>query len=256
MIGRIGVIARGAYREAVRSRLFLNLLVIYALLLLGGQVVDAANVGEDGRVFHDIAHAALSLSGSMVALFVAIHLLATDIERRTLHIVLARPVTRLEVVLGKYLGLLGVLAVNTVAALALYLLFSLAGPHSAPTFARLLSIAFLFLEFCVVGAVAMMFSALSGTTTAVVYSLLLFVIGRLGGSLGELAVRKQDLLSGYREIAVWLQRVLPDLSRFDLNPSVALPAPSVLLLTALYAAAWSAALLLLGGVALGQRDLK
>jgi ABC-type transport system involved in multi-copper enzyme maturation permease subunit len=255
VIGHLLVIARAATREAVRSRLFVSLLVLYGVLLVGGAIVDASTVGESGRVYHDLAQAALGVSGSMVAVFVGIHLLATDIERKTLHLVLARPVTRAELVLGKYLGLATVLLFNCAVATALYFVVGAGGAGTAPTFAKVVALLALGLEFLVVGAVATLFAALTTTpTTAAVYSVLFFVVGRLGQSMGELAERFPQSI--YRDVSAALLHVLPDLTRFDLDPQVPLPGVTGLLWLVLYAGLWCAALLALAAFVFGRRDLR
>ncbi|MFH1812274.1 MAG: ABC transporter permease subunit [Pseudomonadota bacterium] len=254
MSTRVLVVARASFQEAVRSRLFLNLLAFYSVLLLGGAVVDAGSMGDAGRVFHDIAHAALSISGSMVAIFVGIQLLATDIERKTLHMVLARPVTRLEVIAGKYLGLVAVLLLNLLGSTVLYLLVAAGGPFTAPTLARVYSILFLFFEFMLAGAFALMFASLANTNSAAIYSVLLFVVGRLGRSMAELADRFPDSI--YRGLSSGMMHALPDLTRFDLDAQLPMPPGSAMLGTGLYALLWSGAFLLLAALAFGQRDLK
>lgn len=251
---RVWVIAQGSFREAVRSRIFVNLLVLVALMVLGGVVIDAGSIGDTGRLFHDIAHAAISISGSMIALFVGIQLVATDIERKTLHVFLARPVTRFELVIGKFLGLAGVLAVNTLLATVVYCLVALGGNSTALTAAGVVSILFLYLQFLVVGAIAMMFSTLSGTTTAAVYSIALYMVGRLGNELARMA--EQSSRDMFYRVAAIARTVIPDLTRFDLSPHVALPGAGALTLAALYALLWSLALLLIGTFAFGYRDLK
>ncbi|MBN2360440.1 MAG: ABC transporter permease [Deltaproteobacteria bacterium] len=251
---RVWVIAQGAFREAVRSKVFVNLLVLVGLMVLGGVIIDAGSIGDAGRLYHDIAHAAISISGSMVALFVGIQLVAADIERKTLHLLLARPVTRLELVVGKFLGLAGVLAVNTAIAALIYCLVALGGTTTALTLAGLVSILFLYFQFLVVGAISTMFSTLSGTTTAAVYSIALFTLGRLGGELTRMAERSSRDV--FHQVAALARVAIPDLTRFDISPHVALPAVGTLGLAMLYALVWSLALLLLGAFAFSFRDLK
>jgi Cu-processing system permease protein len=251
---RVWVIAQGAFREAVRSKIFVNLLVLIGLMTLGSVVIDAGSLGDAGRLYHDLSHAVISISGSMIALFVGIQLVASDIERKTLHVLLARPVTRFELVAGKFLGLAGVLAVNIAIATVVYCVVAIGSSAIALTASGVISILFLYLQFLVVGAIAMMFSTLSGTTTAAVYSIAMFTIGRLGNELTHLAQRSSnDVFHG---VATLARLAIPDLTRFDISPHVALPSASTLGLAALYALAWSLALLLLGAFAFGFRDLK
>lgn len=249
----IWVIANAAFREAIRSKIFLNLLGLAAIIVLAGLVVESGSLGSNGRIFHDIAHAAVSVGGSMVALFLGINLIANDIERKTLHVLLTRPVTRLEVVVGKYLGLSLVMVVNTLASLACYLLVAAVGRWQGLSVWGPVSILFLLGEFLIVGAIAIMFSCLSGTTTAGIFSLMVFVAGRLGEQISLLAERSSS--PAVANINRVVSRLIPDLTAFDLNPDLP-PTLSTLGLTTLYGVCWSAALVLLATVIFQYRDLK
>lgn len=255
MLTRIWVIATGSFREAVRTKVFLNLLGLSFLILVGGVAVDAGALGDAGRIYHDIAHAAISISGSMVAIFVGVHLIATDIERKTLHVLLARPVHRFEIVLGKYLGLAGVLGVNTAIATLLYSVVALGGVATSLNPAGILSIAILYCQFLVVAAIAIMFSTLSGTTTASIFSVMLYVVGRLGEQMTMLSERS---LSTTMSATVKVFRtVLPDLTSFDLSPHLEqMPNAGELAMRCVYALLWCLALLTIGALVFQKRDLK
>lgn len=248
------VIAGGAFREAVRSKVFLNLLALLGVIVVAGVTVESIAIGEAGRIFFDITHAAVSLSGSLVALFVAIQLVANDIERKTLHILLARPVTRLQVVVGKYLGLAAVLGVNTLVAALIYALAAAPIGFAGVSGAAIVALLALYLQFLLVGAFAMLFSTMSTSTTAGIFSLTLYIVGRLGDELSTIAERSS--VASAQQAARVMRVVLPDLTRFDLNPRLPLPATSSLALMVGYALCWALALLLVAAVVFGRRDLK
>lgn len=254
MIMRLRVIAMTSLREALRSRLFISLLVVYTLALLGIAVIVAGSLGDETRIFHDLAHAALSISGSMVALFVAVNLIAADIERKTLHLILARPVLRVELIVGKFLGLALLLGLYTLAATLLYSLVAAGGPDTTVDGKALLALLLLWIEFLIVGAVAMLFSAMSGATTAAVYGLLVFVIGRLGDAIRLLAERHPSPL--YKGLAQFIRVLIPDLTAFDLNPRLPMPELSQLAASVGYGLAWIIAIVGLAALAFRRRDLK
>ena len=78
------------------------------LLLLGGAlalVLGEMAIKEEARVARDIGLAGISLFGSLTAIFLGVFLLYTEVQRRTIHAIGAKPIERWEFVVGKYLGM-------------------------------------------------------------------------------------------------------------------------------------------------------
>ena len=89
------------------------------LLALGFMVflVGAARVlapfalGEGARVVRDVGLSAVSLCGMFLIVMVGTALLQREVERRSIYVLLSKPLSRSEYLLGKYLGLVAMLAV-------------------------------------------------------------------------------------------------------------------------------------------------
>lgn len=125
MLGGISAIALNTYREAVRARILLGL---FALAL--GTALYSIAVGEFAlknapRVVADLGAASISLYSLVVAIIVAATSLYRELEQKTIFPILARPISRAEYLIGKYLGTLLTLAVF-IAADAAVVLFILA----------------------------------------------------------------------------------------------------------------------------------
>src|SRR5437773_4389540 len=111
---RILHIATNTFREAVRDRVLYNL-IAFALLLTGAAVlVGQISIDIERLVVINLGLTAVSLFGVVIAIFIGIGLVSKEIDKRTLYTVLSRPVRRWEFIVGKYLGLAGTLAVNTI----------------------------------------------------------------------------------------------------------------------------------------------
>lgn len=110
--GRIrstAAIARRELREAVRSRWFLLYTIAFAALGLGVSYISAASSGGSGLAGFGRTTAGLInivlLVVPLMALTAGAGAVASDRERGMLAYLLAQPVSRTEVLLGKYLGL-------------------------------------------------------------------------------------------------------------------------------------------------------
>jgi ABC-type transport system involved in multi-copper enzyme maturation permease subunit len=253
---KIAAIALNTFREAVRDRILYSILA-FALLLIGASAILASlSIGQEGRIVKDLGLASSSLFGTFIAIFLGIGLVFKEIERRTLYAIIAKPVHRFQFLLGKYIGLVLTLLV-TVGVMALLVVGMAWAVDGHWTPGLLLAAALDFLALMIVTAVAILFSTFSTPTLSAMFTLAVFVMGRLSGDLKLFA--EQFAGPGLRLIVHWLYLILPDLSGFQIGSQIVndLPlAPSKVALTALYGVAYILMLLLLAIGIFQRRDLK
>ncbi|MGF1483816.1 MAG: ABC transporter permease [Opitutales bacterium] len=105
-------IGANTFREAVRQRFFAFLIVL-ALGLVGSSLFFARfDFGNQQIKFvADFGFGAILLFGTILAVVMAAQLLYSEIDNRTALTMLAKPVRRWEFIVGKWLGLLLLLAV-------------------------------------------------------------------------------------------------------------------------------------------------
>src|SRR6202163_2406765 len=121
----IAAIAINVFRESVRDKVLYNL-VAFAILLIGASyLLGQLTAGQDVKIIKDLGLAATSIFGLFIAVFIGIGLVSKEVERKSIYALLAKPVERYQIVLGKYTGLVLTLLVNlAVMAGALYLVLA------------------------------------------------------------------------------------------------------------------------------------
>lgn len=112
MLNRIGALAINTFRESVRDKVLLTMLVIGGLVMGVATVVPFVALGEGEKIVKDIGLSSITLVCVLIAVLVGGRIVYLEAEKRTIYLILARPVRRLEFILGKYLGLMLVLAVS------------------------------------------------------------------------------------------------------------------------------------------------
>ena len=110
--------ARNTFREAVRDRVLYNLVFFALLMIASAMLVGQISMGIETIVMVSLGLSAISLIGLLIAVFTGVGLVSKEIDKRTLHAVLAKPLRRWEFLLGKFAGLVVTLAVNTAAMAA------------------------------------------------------------------------------------------------------------------------------------------
>jgi ABC-type transport system involved in multi-copper enzyme maturation permease subunit len=105
MMGKIFAIALNTFRESIRDRIFYSLLA-FAILMLGfSMILGNLTIGDPIKIVKDFGLGAISLFGILIAIFVGIGLVYKEMEKRTIYVMLAKPIARWQFLLGKYFGL-------------------------------------------------------------------------------------------------------------------------------------------------------
>lgn len=121
-IGRVYAIALNTYREAVRDRILFGVLVLAAGVLALTLALAELSLDQQMRVVTDLGLASISIFSVVVAIFLGSSLLYKEIERKTLYVILPKPIARYEFLLGKYFGIVATCAVFIAIMGALQLL--------------------------------------------------------------------------------------------------------------------------------------
>ena len=120
VLSRIVVIARNVFLEVIRDRI-LYLIAIFALLMVAASfLLPEVAAGAQDKITLDLGLAGIHLLSVIVAVFVGTGLVNKEIEKRTVLVLIAKPVSRAEFLIGKHLGLSAVLAVLIAALAAIF----------------------------------------------------------------------------------------------------------------------------------------
>ncbi|MFP6564704.1 MAG: ABC transporter permease [Myxococcota bacterium] len=253
---RIATLAENTVRQAIRSRLLYTLLFFGLVMIATSVAVSSLSYVESERIVQDVGFAAIRIFGVGIAIFVGVGLIHDEIERRTLYTLLSKPVSRMEFIAGKYLGLLFTVWIQLAILSLAFVLVSLAvgAPVTASLFAALGLIG---AELMVVVAIATFFSSFTTPMLASLMSVGIFVAGRLSRDILQLGQGSGD--TGTAAAAEALYRVLPDLEAFDLTVQAVhgLPiADADVLLPLAYGIAYSAVLVMAAAWVFERRDLR
>ncbi|MFN6500713.1 MAG: ABC transporter permease [Nostoc sp. DedQUE01] len=257
MTTRIFVLAKNVFQEVIRDRI-LYIIGFYALILAAafGVLPQFAAATED-KMFLDFGMAAMNAIGLIVTIFVGTGLVNKEIEKRTILVLIAKPISRSEIIVGKYLGLSAVLAVLIAMMTVIYLLFLQFGHITYSIASILIAAIFLFLQLSLITSVAIAFGVFTASLLATVLTFAVYLMGNITQDLVEFGRLSRNL--GIERLTQGLFLVLPDLSRLDLkNHAVyglqALPDTTALFINASYGLLYSAMLLAIAIFIFSRRE--
>ena len=99
------------YKEGIRNRSIYGI-SLFALVLLGvNLLISGMMMRSAGKTAVEMSLSTVSLCGLLLVFFVGINLIAKDLDRRTIYMVLARPISRPQYLIGKFLGMVILIAV-------------------------------------------------------------------------------------------------------------------------------------------------
>jgi ABC-type transport system involved in multi-copper enzyme maturation permease subunit len=172
---KIGAIAVNTWRETFRDRLLVAVLLCMAGLVLLVLLAET-NLHAEAASILDMCLTLGGGLGMLVAIFLGTSLVHKELDKRTIYIVLSKPITRFQFLIGKYLGLMGTLAaVVAVISLGMGVVMVVVGHADPHVFALCVA---LWVQLGVVTAIAFCFSTITSGMLSALYTLGLYLVGQ------------------------------------------------------------------------------
>ncbi len=256
---RISAIAAVTFREALRQKLAVNLLVFALALVAASVTISDLTFGEQYRIIVDIGLSAIEIFGTLIAVFLGAGLVAGDVQRRTVFPIVAKPVSRAQYVAGRYAGLVATTTANLVvmaavflAALAYYM-HGVSFLRETPVLATLGAIA---LQLAMVSAIAVLFSTFTTATLSAIFCLSLVIAGHLASDLVRYWSKQGELLAWLGK-ALYL--VVPNLEALNFKEAMVYKdsiAPGTLALAFAYGILYAVGVVAAAAAVFTRRDLR
>jgi Cu-processing system permease protein len=258
-MSRLLIVARNTFREAVRDRVLYNLVFFAFLMIASAVIVGQISMDIETVVMVSLGLSAISLIGLLIAVFMGVGLVSKEIDKRTLHAVLAKPLRRWEFLLGKFAGLVVTLAVNTAAmAAGLFAALWLVKHSIARGDAVVLvAVYFILLKLMLVVALAMLFSCFTSPLLAILFTGGLYLAGLFVSELRSLQLT--NLTPQMQKFFAVISYVLPNFGNYDVMGAAAHGrsiAAMLILHNTLYTILYCAIVLGAAAVIFSRKDLK
>jgi Cu-processing system permease protein len=256
VIARVLTIAWNTWREAVRSKILYTLLFFALVLIFASLVLAGISYVERGRILQDIGFASIRFFAIAISIFVGVGLIHKEVDRRTVHTILSKPLSRSEFLIGKYVGLLVTVWLQAAIMVAAFAAVSLmrGAPLGAAHAAAFVLIA---VELAVVVAVATLFSAFTTPLLATLFAGGVWIVGNLSRNLRDLGADSE--IGFVRHLTELVYGALPDFASFNLSIEAAHGLPVVasdVWLPVLYGSAYALLVLVCAVTIFERRDFK
>jgi len=257
------VIARNTISEALRKKILNAFLMVGVVLIALTFIFQQFAPRQELTLVKGMGLGIISLAGLFITVILCINLVPTEVERRTIYTILAKPVRRYEFLLGKFFGALGTLGIN-IGLMGLAFVVAVAvkqiGAENAVSplilFKGILMIA---MQMLLLAALAMFFSTFVTPLVNFFLTMVLFVIGNLSSYTLDLAKNSQVAIVKY--VLLGVHYVVPNFGNFQytnplLQPDVVVKNETLFLTqNCAYAIAYATALMVLAILVFDRREV-
>ncbi len=249
-------IIQNTLKETIRNKILYNVIFFVLGLMFLSVIVSTWSYGQEAKILKDFALSIISIFGLLIAIFIGIGLVYKEIDKHTIYTILAKPVSRYQFLLGKYLGLILAMFINfAVMTAALYvIMFVFANEFDL---SLLFAILMIFFEMSIIVVVAIFFSSFTTPTLSAIFSLAVYVGGHLSHEAKTLFLEKQGQL--LKIIIDIFYYIFPNLAKFNYKTEIVhnLPVnPGNAVMAMVYGIFYITVVLLLSTAIFNKRDFK
>jgi len=270
-VPKVGAISWVTFKEAVSQPLFLILTLIGLFALFIFLYIPYHTLGEDIKLVITQGLTLIKLMAVFLAVWTASVSVAEELEGKTALMILAKPVSRGQFILGKYVGvvlavtliflILGFFFLNTVSYKVVFDAresakdIPSAWDCTRQVLATLTSFALSFFETMILAAIAIAISTRLSLLPNLTICLAVYVIGHLAPMIVQSSVGQIAFVAFVADLAC---AVLPVLEHFNMETNVAMDQPPTwwyVFCTAIYAVMYSGLAIVFGLFLFEDRDL-
>lgn len=252
----IWTISKMSLLENSRKQVFHVLCLLMLTVIASSTLLTMFTEGVQIKLLKDLCMSCILFGGAAMAIALGSSGIPNDVESRTIHPLIARPITRTQYVMGKFLGTFITVSLG-VFAMALAFAFLILMFRHAPDMYLLLAVLFTLLEVAIIGAIATTISTFATPAVTAVLTFLAYVGGTIKvGYLAGLIERSTD--GATKAVYSLIYHVLPNLECFNLKTSLVHhdPVPAAYLgQVAVYGVCYIAFVLVLGMSFFAKREV-
>jgi len=230
------LVSRMTFKDSLRNRALYGIFFLGALLFLANIIITGMFTWELGKVAVEVGLSAMSISGLIIIFFFSIQMISNEIDRKTIYLILARPVEKWQYLVGKYMGLAGivllsslVLGICSLASIKLSILmshFNVPAHFNWPTV--LLGMLYLTLALLVVLAISFLcISIATHQFTALLLAMVFYFVGQNVETVKIIVQRQKGLADNIlmHKAIDFVSWIVPNLEAFNLKTTAAYGLP-------------------------------
>ena len=255
-IRAIAAVCRLTMLENARKHIFHVLVLLTLTVIAASTLLSFFSLGVQVKILKDLSLASMLLAGGLLAVALPASGLGGGLEIRALHPILARPVRRRDVLLGRYFGNLLTIYIGLAIMFVVFSGLVFKYQHRLD-WLLLIGMAYIWLEVALLAGISTLLSTIFSPALAVTLALMCYICGSIKLSyLGHVLAQSNAVIP---HSALWIvYHALPNLESFNFKEAlvhgVAVPG-AYLWWVAAYGLVYTAAMIWLANLSFQRLDL-
>ncbi len=247
---RLWTIARNTMTEVIRQKFFYILVLFGIVAVLSSRFFSQfSTISEQIKCIKDISLGAITLISALIAMVGTAQLLPLELDNRTIYPILAKPVFRVEFLLGKFTGMMALLFLTIVLMGMIFAGFlfytetqliqlaqsSISGPGTEQTVKEAVqqlhkqtrdpnlmkALGLIYFKSMVIGSISLLISTFATSVIFnVIASFMMYICGHLEATARQALQGDTSLLS--KMMLLIITFFVPDLNTFNIADAVVL----------------------------------
>ena len=215
-------LALNTLRETIRDKILYVILLFALLMIASGVLLSMLSLNQQNKIVMDLGLSSISIFGLIITIFVGTNLVSKEIDKKTIFLLISKPIRRSHFILGKYIGLcLTLLIIMGAMSLTFYgvlaYIFSITQEGNFITWipSTAMALCLIYVEMMLLTACAIFFSTFSSPVMSAMFTLAVYIMGHLSNDL--LQIGKISGQASLEQLTYFIFYFLPDLERLNLK---------------------------------------
>lgn len=185
-------IALNTFRELKRNKILYMILFFWVLLIIFSLALASLSLGQSDKIILDFWLAMIEIFGLISVIFIGSQLIFKEIEWKTIYLILSKPISRYEFIIGKFIWFAMILAAIIFFQSMIFLALVI---YSKSAFSLLvvLSIVFIYLKLLVLFAIILFLSTFISSILSIVLTILIYFISHSITSIYDMAINMKSM---------------------------------------------------------------
>lgn len=247
-------IAKNTFRQTIRDKILYGIIIFALLFICSIAIISSLALEENVFIMRSLGLAGIYFFGLIVTVFLGSSLIYDEVNQRTTYMLLAKPVTRGDIIIGKFLGLLASTGLTTILMTAAYMLIIFFGGGGID-FPALAVVGLQLIEMAILITILILFSTVTTPLASTIYTILIVYIGHSLGLIHSYAAKASYFT---KTTLLVIYYIAPNLEKFNSRNLITHNLPisiSELALSGIYALAYIILVIYITTVAFNRKDL-
>lgn len=255
MLTNILAVAKNTFRETARDRILLSAFFVIIAMILFTLFIGSISLEQSTRMIVNFSITAIYALQIFVAIFIGSMLIYKEIERKTFYLLLPKPISRTEIVIGKCLGLTATTVVVTLLSTSILFAILFFKGDGIFFYPILLSVFLSTLEAVLLILISILFSGITSPILAAVSTIAFYFVGHAEGVFRYIFMTTKSTLIEVTARGIYY--IFPNLEKFNTRNDIIhdiTPSFTMILVIVLYALTYSILLLLITQIVFKKKD--